>query len=535
MTRDDESLARETVAVTLLAATASIVAAIYYFHTQQILLYGDAVAHLNIARRVVDSMTPGPLQLGSPWLPLPHLLMVPFVIFNGWWKSGVAGSLPSMAFYVLAAVGIYRTIRIYATRLWATIGWFIFAANPNMLYMQSTAMTEPVYIALFVWVVYYLANAAKQRHQNPEDSAASLGRCGMVLLFAIMTRYDAWMLALPVLFGSAVLAFAATPPSREVRRAFVRVLLLTVLGPLLWMIYNASVFDDALYFMRGPYSAQAIEARSSHSGEAEHPGYHSLKVATQYFIKSAKTNVSAGRAGNWFLAFGLLGSFATLAFRRQIWPLWLLWLPIPFYAWSIAYGSVPLFVPMWWPFGWYNVRYGLELLPAFAVFIALAGGLLLPDRRRMTIAIALLLIVFLSASYALVWHKTPISLQEARVNSVDRVRYEKDVAVALHSVPRGSRMLMYLSDHVGAVQAAGIPFKNIVNEGNYLHWTWALAAPETQGVQYVLAASGDPVEKAMQGVDVCLYPVSASINDPGEPQTVLYRVGNRKKQQGCTE
>ena len=33
----------------------------------------------NIARRIVDSRTPGWYQLGTTWLPLPHLLMMPLV------------------------------------------------------------------------------------------------------------------------------------------------------------------------------------------------------------------------------------------------------------------------------------------------------------------------------------------------------------------------------------------------------------------------------------------------------------------------
>ena len=51
------------------------VASLWFFHSRnEILLSGDAVAHINIARRVFDSRTPGLLQLGSVWLPLPHLL-----------------------------------------------------------------------------------------------------------------------------------------------------------------------------------------------------------------------------------------------------------------------------------------------------------------------------------------------------------------------------------------------------------------------------------------------------------------------------
>ena len=54
-----------------------------------------------------------------------------------------------------------------------------------------------------------------------------------------------------------------------------------------------------------------------------------------------------------------------------LWPLLFLLIPLPFYALSVAYGGVPIFVPAWWPFTHYNVRYGLQLLPAFAAALAL--------------------------------------------------------------------------------------------------------------------------------------------------------------------
>src|ERR1051325_6912687 len=75
--------------VVLLASLLSIAAFLYYFSHHELLLYGDAVAHLNIARKVVDSLTPGPLQLGTVWLPLPHILMLPFVSSDPAWQSGV--------------------------------------------------------------------------------------------------------------------------------------------------------------------------------------------------------------------------------------------------------------------------------------------------------------------------------------------------------------------------------------------------------------------------------------------------------------
>src|ERR1700683_2135925 len=68
---------------------------------------GDAEAHLNIARRILDSRTPGPEQIGTVWLPLPHLLMIPFARRESWWRSGVAGAIPSAASFVIAGTFLF--------------------------------------------------------------------------------------------------------------------------------------------------------------------------------------------------------------------------------------------------------------------------------------------------------------------------------------------------------------------------------------------------------------------------------------------
>src|SRR5438874_461932 len=73
----------------VVAAAVSLISFVIYWQRGEILLYGDAVAHIGIARRVIDSATPGFAQLGTVWLPLPHLLMLPFVAADFWWRLGV--------------------------------------------------------------------------------------------------------------------------------------------------------------------------------------------------------------------------------------------------------------------------------------------------------------------------------------------------------------------------------------------------------------------------------------------------------------
>src|SRR5271154_737223 len=69
----------ETFPVALAAVVLAFIALLVCYGRGYMLLYGDAVAHLGIARRILDSRNPGLPQVGGVWLPLPHLLMLPFV------------------------------------------------------------------------------------------------------------------------------------------------------------------------------------------------------------------------------------------------------------------------------------------------------------------------------------------------------------------------------------------------------------------------------------------------------------------------
>src|ERR1700745_405157 len=90
--------------VGVLAAVAAIAATFYFYQHHMLVAYGDAESHLNIAKRVVDSLTPGFAQLGGIWLPLPHILMAPLVWFDPLWRTGLAGSIVSGTAFVISSV-----------------------------------------------------------------------------------------------------------------------------------------------------------------------------------------------------------------------------------------------------------------------------------------------------------------------------------------------------------------------------------------------------------------------------------------------
>lgn len=519
-----------------LAAAVSIVFFRNFYAQNAILLYGDAVAHIHIARRVFDSITPGPLRLGTVWLPLPHILMIPFLVSDWMWRTGVGGSIVSMIAYVAGTVGVFRLVRGRTSPAAAWLVAAIYALNPNLIYLQATAMTEPLFLALFVWAVVFIDETMRphEPEQIPERTR-SLERAAMVLAAAMLTRYDGWWLAgaaLAAAFLFAVFLWRKHPSAareffsglsyRPLRRALRNAVLLLAAIPVLWLAYNRREYGNPLEFATGPYSARAIEQRSA-TASWRHPGEHSPPVAVLYFLKSVELNLGSGRWQWPLFATAVIGLLISIAGARRFAVWWLLWLPLPFYTLSIAYGSVPLYVPAWWPFTSYNVRYGLELLPAVAVFAAVTFDTLERASGRLAwrAAIAAVAIAVLGGSYISAWKATPITIQEAIANARTRIPYERALADALSRLPRSARLLMYTGAHPGALQLADIPLRRVVNESNHPQWEQALHDPAAQ-VDYVVAADGDPVAQSAARHRESLAPL-AIVESSGQPRTTLYK------------
>ena len=79
-----------------------IVAALVYFTQGLTLSHYDAKGHLVVARRVIDSLTPGWQQIGAVWLPLPHLLNLLPVQVDVLYRTGASGVAISIASLALA-------------------------------------------------------------------------------------------------------------------------------------------------------------------------------------------------------------------------------------------------------------------------------------------------------------------------------------------------------------------------------------------------------------------------------------------------
>jgi hypothetical protein len=497
----------------------SLGALAFYYRNGAILLYGDAVAHLNIARRVFDSRTPGLFQLGTVWLPLPHVLQIPFIVSDRLWRSGIGASIPSMLAYVAGTVGVFRLVRGLASRTSAYMGALIYALNPNLIYLQTTAMTEPLYLAFFVWTMVFFCEFVREARSQPQKAQRSLERCAMVLAAAMLVRYDAWFLTAVLSVAMLAWVWMLRALAGPVRRGAINFLLLTGLTAALWLTYNHVAYDNALEFANGPYSARAIQQRSRTPTMPTYPGENSARTAALYFLKLSRLNLGQGWTGDLLFAVAFASVLGTVYFARRFLPWTLLWTPLVFYVASIAWGGVPIYFPDWWPFSYYNVRYGLQILPAVAVFASLAYEFLAKFLSARPVAIGVVALV--AAGYASVWRQAPICLREAQANGKARLEFDQSLAAALQALPSSATFMMDCGAHPGAIQAAGIPFRRVLRESNPPYWEVALADP-AHSADYVIAFQDDDISRAVRLFPQGLEPLATIGAAPG-PRAVIYR------------
>src|SRR3954452_12781246 len=142
----DHALAAELACVISSLALLITVCAWWLYRQNYLLYYGDAQAHLNISRSIIDSRTPGYDQLGSVWLPLLHLICLPFVRNNWLWSTGLAGTVPVGLCFVAAGTSFYLAAgEVFGSRHAAAASLACLALNPNVLYLSAIPMTETLF------------------------------------------------------------------------------------------------------------------------------------------------------------------------------------------------------------------------------------------------------------------------------------------------------------------------------------------------------------------------------------------------------
>jgi hypothetical protein len=452
----------------------SVCGFLYYYANGLGLAYNDARSHLDISRRVIENLKPGFAQLGSVWLPLPHVLML-FTIWNDFmWHSGLAGALPSMIAYVSTGLIIYQFLRkIDVGMIGRLVGVFVFALNINVLYMQTTAMTELLLIVTMLAGIYELVKWHK------EERLFYLVTSAFWIMLSTLIRYDGWFL---FIFAAGLVSWHVIKKYgyRTAEGAFVFFCTLGGFGIALWFFWNQIIFHDPLYFIFGPFSANAQQEQLEAAG---------VLATKKNFFFSLETYWYA-MVYNASLFTVLLSCYGALLFwfDKRIAPAiriasTMLLTPLFFNVLALFFGHSVLFVQGLSGNSWFNVRYGLMMVPSLAIF----SGYTVSRAHSLRFVIIGLLVFISFFSFM---NKDAVTIDDARLGASGKNVSEVSGWLRDHATQKDGYVLISVASHDAIIFSSGLPMKRFIHEGTGDYWKLATSSPE-QYARWLIMRTND--------------------------------------------
>ncbi|MBF4461026.1 MULTISPECIES: ArnT family glycosyltransferase [unclassified Rathayibacter] len=491
-----------TVVVLVLALTVGFVACLVTTSSGINLAYADTQSHLSISRRIVDSKAPGFSQLGTVWLPVPSLVLIPFAQSLWLWHTGWAAGLLGMICLAGTACGVYRiSARVGHLRAGRITAVLLVLANPGVLYAFTTAMTEPVLIVTMVACFAGLAHWITSRRSL--SAGEMMVFSGLPAAAATLSRYEGWVL---VVGGTLVVLIVAWRRKRSIVYAVKMAAafgILPLIAILWWLVYNYAVYANPLEFMNGQYSAANLQKAVADAGLLAYQGNAGL---TLWSYNWAVLETS----GLLTVALGIGGALV-LAWRRGISDdALVIWLMIVSYAFSLLslyLGQTHMNNDHTLPTNWWNNRYALSVLP----FLAVLAAVLVDALRRIPRwgVAALGMVVALLAAQTAWW------AQDLNRNAVIA---EATGYVALKEASGATAAARFLHDHYDGggilidesaagnalLPEIGIPLAEYDNRSAGELFDEALAAPYTHD-KWVFVTTADAPELSETGVADLVY------------------------------
>lgn len=469
----------------------------YYFYLQNGLglAYNDARSHLDIGRRVVEGLKPGFAQLGSVWLPLPHLLMTITIWNDFMWHSGLAGAIISMIAYVTTGLLIYKFLdALKVDMVSKLIAVFVFATNLNILYLQSTAMTELLLIGTMTFASYELLKWGQTK------DILFLIKSAFWIMLSTLVRYDGWFL---LFWATMVITYIVFISNLELGKLFYKTKLSTLVnkakesykvtegtlilfltlasfGIVLWLLWNLIIFKDPLYFALGPFSAKAQQDQLDTAGVLQTK--HNLFLSIKFYYYALVYNCNA-----FMVLLGAIGSIM-IWFDKKISKdvklcITALIAPLVFNILALYMGHSVLFIQGLSGDTWFNVRYGIMLMPSIAIYI---GYLLYKSKSLKYILIGL---IFFVTFFAFTSHDA-VTIDDARVGSSQKNVSEVSGWLKDNATDQKGFILISAASHDAIIFSSGLPMKRFIHEGTGLYWEDATAEPD-QWARWIIMRTYD--------------------------------------------
>jgi hypothetical protein len=446
------------------AAAAGIIAWIVFMRADLVLSHYDARAHLVVARRIIDNITPGWQQVGAVWLPLPHLINALPAQVDVLYRTGAFASLVSVACFGLTAYAMARLVlRATGSPLGAVVAVMLLALNPNLLYLQATPMTEAMLFAsLFLATLWLFEWVPLNQDRIP-------ARLAIAFAAAMLTRYEAWpVVAALIAIATWASARLGAAPATAVRRGLrlaswpAATVALVLLNS---RISVGSWFISGGFFVPDP----GYEGRALRSLVAVWWGTHQLSTRL--------TEIIAIAAAVFFV-------LRSVVRRAEV----ALAVPVALFAAGLLpavafYEGHP-----------FRIRYMATLVAACALFCGLAVGML----RQYPAIILAGVLVGITLIQSPPWRRDAPLLLEAQ--------WDREAAAGRHAVTEclrerysGEKILASmgsLAHYMQDLSRHGFVIADFIHEGNGVIWEQALKTGPAPHAGWML------VEEQSEGGDV---------------------------------
>lgn len=469
----------------------------WFYMADSIVSYGDAESHLNIAKRVIDSLTPGLAQLGGIWLPLPHLLMIPFVKFDFLWRSGLAGSIVSGTAYVVSSIYLFKLCKfVFKNNTASFMGTLIFMFNMNLLYLQATPMTELTLVVFFILSSYYFIKYLSTEKMTDLVAAAFFGYC------ATLSRYDGWFL---VGIEVLILMIKFNPIKILINRLgnisysfdmklwnkmqgiVVMFATLGFLGLIMWLGWDALILGDPLYFTHSEFSASSQQQGWLSRGQL--PTYHNFFLSFAYYFVTAMNG--SGIILFFIAIFGFIAFLSDRTYKYRFLIGLLMINTFIFYVLTLYMGQSVIFIPHLTPptFDWqlFNVRYGVMMVPfvGFSIAYLFANSKFSGKVILIGLFLFQMLLYIIGYSQALAYYDGLEGLSSSKRLDAERwLKINYDGGLVLED--DFSRQL--------SIVRSGVSMKNIIYIGNKPYWEESLVEPEKYA-SWIIVQKNDTIYK----------------------------------------
>jgi hypothetical protein len=420
--------------------------AAWHYHTLGLTLsHYDARGHLVVARRIFDSITPGWQQIGAVWLPLPHLLNALPVQIDLLYRTGASAVAISIASYAVTAAAIAWIVRrITGSAPAAVAAAAVFALNPNVVYLQSTPMTEPLLLATTTVAVAMLIAASRY--------------AGIAFALACLTRYEAWPVTATALTAAGWVRWRGGEPFADALRGIARIALYPAVAIVGFSIFSRVVIGE--WFVSGGFFVPENKALGDAWLAAKEIGWGAQMLS--------------GPALTWIGGVGLVGAVvaSVVALRRadprRQWTadglIAISLLAMAAIPWAAFYRGHP-----------FRIRYMVPLMAVEAIGAGVAAGLV---PRRVTLAAAVALAAAGVTELRPFDRSAPMAVEAQwdRPNGPDRAR----VTACIAPLEPGAKIMASMGSLGHYMQEAshqGFAIRDFLHEGNGDIWLAALERP----------------------------------------------------------